>query len=171
MEFKLRYYGDPILRQKAQPIDDFGEELQSLIDDMVRIMYAEDGAGLAGPQIGVSKRIFVGDDNSGDGWRVYINPEILELSEEKEVAEEGCLSVPDIFENVERAKTIKVRYNDREGNVHEENLSSYKARIFQHETDHLNGTLFIDHLSTLKKRLLKKKLDLIKKMAKEKADE
>ncbi|HOO33045.1 MAG TPA: peptide deformylase [Thermotogota bacterium] len=171
MEYKLRYYGDPILRKKTEKITDFGEELQKLIEDMVRLMYAEDGAGLAGPQVGVSKSLFVGDDNSGDGWKAYINPEILDFSDEKEVAEEGCLSVPDIFENVERAKEVRIRYNDPEGNVHEETLSSYKARIVQHETDHLNGILFIDHLSTLKRRLLKKKLDFIKRMAKENTNE
>jgi peptide deformylase len=170
MEFKLRYYGDPILRKKTDRIEDFGEDLQELIEEMVKIMYAEDGAGLAGPQIGVSKSIFVGDDSSGEGWKVFINSEIIEFSDEKEIAEEGCLSVPDIFENVERSSRVKVRYNDREGNVHEEEATSYRARIFQHETDHLNGILFVDHLSTLKKRLLKKKLDFIKKMAKENTD-
>ena len=120
MEFKIRYYGDPILRKKTEKITYFDQDLQEVIKEMVKIMYAEDGAGLAGPQVGISKSIFVGDDNSGDGWKVYINPEIIKFSNEKENAEEGCLSVPEIFENVERSYEITVRYNDADGKEHEE---------------------------------------------------
>src|SRR6056297_635438 len=167
MEMTLRFYGDPVLREKAEKVTEFDEALHKTIEDMATLMYKEDGAGLAGPQVGLNKQIFIEDDGSGSGWRAYINPEIICFSDEKDVAEEGCLSIPDIFENVERSKTIKVRYQLMDGTQKEEEVSSYLARIIQHETDHLNGVLFIDHISKLKKRLLKKKLDLIKEKAKE----
>jgi len=167
MAMKLRFYGDPVLREKAEKVANFGEELRKIIEDMATLMYKEDGAGLAGPQVGLKKQIFIEDDGSGSGWRAYINPEITYFSDEKDVAEEGCLSIPDIFENVERSKTINVRYQLVDGTVKEEEVSGYLARIIQHETDHLNGIMFIDHISKLKKRLLKKKLDIIKEKAKE----
>ncbi|MFW6263583.1 MAG: peptide deformylase [Thermotogota bacterium] len=163
----LRYYGDPILREKSERITEFNDELHKTIEDMATIMYKEDGAGLAGPQVGLKKQIFIEDDGSGSGWRAYINPEISFFSDEKEIAEEGCLSIPEIFENVERSKLIKVTYQTADGTVHEEEISGYLARIIQHETDHLNGILFIDHISKIKRRLLKKKLDIIKEKAKE----
>ncbi|MDN5360659.1 MAG: peptide deformylase [Thermotogaceae bacterium] len=167
MEMKLRFYGDPVLREKAEKVTEFDEELHKIIEDMATLMYKEDGAGLAGPQVGLKKQIFIEDDGTGSGWRAYINPEILYFSDEKDIAEEGCLSIPDIFEDVERSKMIKVRYQLVDGTQKEEEISSYLARIIQHETDHLNGVLFIDHISKLKKRLLKKKLDVIKEKAKE----
>lgn len=167
MEMKLRFYGDPVLREKAEKVTEFDEELHKIIEDMATLMYKEDGAGLAGPQVGLKKQIFIEDDGTGSGWRAYINPKILYFSDEKDIAEEGCLSIPDIFEDVERSKMIKVRYQLVDGTQKEEEISSYLARIIQHETDHLNGVLFIDHISKLKKRLLKKKLDVIKEKAKE----
>src|SRR6056297_1337570 len=167
MEMRLRFYGDPVLREKAERVTTFDEQLHEIIEEMATLMYKEDGAGLAGQQVGLKKRIFIEDDGSGSGWKAYINPEISHFSEEKEVGEEGCLSVPDIFENVERSKTIKVTYQTVDGAVHEEEVSGYLARIIQHETDHLNGILFIDRISKIKKRLLKKKLDMIKEKAKE----
>lgn len=167
MEMKLRFYGDPVLREKTEKVTEFDEELHKIIEDMATLMYKEDGAGLAGPQVGLKKQIFIEDDGSGSGWRAFINPEITYFSDEKDIAEEGCLSIPDIFENVERSKMIKVRYQLVDGTQKEEEVSSYLARIIQHETDHLNGVLFIDHISKLKKRLLKKKLDIIKEKAKE----
>jgi|SRR6056297_2331745 len=167
MEMRLRLYGDRVLREKAEAVTTFDDQLHELIEEMATLMYKEDGAGLAGPQVGLKKRIFIEDDGSGSGWKAYINPEISYFSEEKDVAEEGCLSIPDIFENVERSKEIKLTYQMVDGTVQEEVLSGYLARIIQHETDHLNGILFIDHISKIKKRLLKKKLDMIKEKAKE----
>ncbi len=167
MEMKLRFYGDPVLREKAEKVKKFDEELLKIIEEMATIMYKEDGAGLAGPQVGLKKQIFIEDDGSGTGWKAFINPEIEYFSDEKDVAEEGCLSIPDIFENVERSKSIKLTYQTADGTLHEEEISGYLARIIQHETDHLNGILFIDHISKIKKRLLKKKLDIIKEKAKE----
>lgn len=163
----LRYYGDPVLREKAEKVTEFNDELHKIIEDMATLMYKEDGAGLAGPQVGLKKQIFIEDDGSGSGWKAYINPEILFFSEEKDIAEEGCLSIPEIFENVERSKTIKLTYQSTDGTINKEEISGYLARIIQHETDHLNGILFIDHISKLKRRLLKKKLDLIKEKSKE----
>ena len=108
MEMKLRFYGDPVLREKAEKVKKFDEELLKIIEEMATIMYKEDGAGLAGPQVGLKKQIFIEDDGSGTGWKAFINPEIEYFSDEKDVAEEGCLSIPDIFENVERSKSIKL---------------------------------------------------------------
>ncbi len=167
MDLTLRYYGDPVLRKKTEKIEEFDDELERLIEKMVEIMYAEDGAGLAGPQAGVSKSLFIEDDGTREGWKAYINPEIIEFSDDKDIAEEGCLSFPDLFENVERAGSIRVRYQDPSGEEHEEDVTGYLARIIQHETDHLNGVLFIDHLSKLKRRLLKKRLQSIKQIAKD----
>jgi len=167
IEMKLRFYGDPVLRQKSEKIIEFNDELHNIIEEMATIMYKEDGAGLAGPQVGLNKQIFIEDDSSGTGWKAFINPEITYFSEETDVAEEGCLSIPDIFENVERSKTIRLTYQTVDGAIHKEEISGYLARIIQHETDHLNGVLFIDHISMIKRRLLKKRLDAIKEKAKE----
>lgn len=167
MELRLRFYGDPVLREKTERVEKFDEELSALIEDMATLMYKEDGAGLAGPQVGLNKKIFIEDDGTGSGWKAYINPDITFFSEEKDVGEEGCLSVPDIFENIERSTMIRLKYQSSDGTVHEEKIHGFLARIIQHETDHLNGILFIDHISNLKKRLLKKKLDAIKEMSKE----
>ncbi len=166
MELRLRYYGDPVLREKTERVEKFDEELFTLIEDMATLMYREDGAGLAAPQVGINKRLFIEDDGIASGWKAYINPEITFLSDDKELGEEGCLSIPDIFENVERSKSIRLKYQTSDGTLKNEVIHGYLARIIQHETDHLNGILFIDHISNLKKRLLKKKLDAIRQMSK-----
>ncbi|HPE67892.1 MAG TPA: peptide deformylase [Thermotogota bacterium] len=165
MEFKLRYFGDPVLRKKSDEIDLFDPELGELAEELVRLMYIYDGAGLAAPQIGLSTRIFAMDDGSEKGLRVVVNPRILEKSENMQILEEGCLSLPDIFEKVPRAETVRVEYQDVHGQKHSETLSGYASTIFQHETDHLDGVLFIDYLGVSKRRLLGKKLREIKKMA------
>ncbi|MBO8160758.1 MAG: peptide deformylase [Thermosipho sp. (in: Bacteria)] len=148
---KIRLFGDPILRKKSRIVEDF-EYVRSIRDEMLKIMYLEDGVGLAAPQIGVSLRFFAMDD--GNGPLIIINPEIIEHSNEKELGEEGCLSLPGIFADVNRYKWVKLKYQDEYGNVHERLFEGYSARIVQHERDHLDGILFIDHLpSNIRKQL------------------
>jgi len=160
--YRIRIYGDPILRKKAERVEVFDENLDDILEEMIETMYLGDGVGLAAPQVGLSLRIFVMD--WGEGPLKVINPEILEFSKDKVVDEEGCLSLPDIFEDVERSKQVKVRFQDEKGRTHEKIFEDYPARIFQHEYDHLNGILFIDRISATRRARLKSKLlELVKK--------
>ncbi len=154
--YRIRIYGDPILRKKAKKLEVFDENLNDILEEMIETMYLGDGVGLAAPQVGLSLRIFVMD--WGEGPLKVVNPEILEFSEEKVVDEEGCLSLPEIFEDVERSKWVKVRFQDEKGNIHERIFEDYPARIFQHEYDHLEGILFIDRISAARRARLKSKL-------------
>lgn len=154
--YRIRIYGDPILRKKAKKVEVFDENLNDILEEMIETMYLGDGVGLAAPQVGLSLRIFVMD--WGEGPLKVVNPEILEFSEEKVVDEEGCLSLPEIFEDVERSKWVKVRFQDEKGNIHERIFEDYPARIFQHEYDHLEGILFIDRISAARRARLKSKL-------------
>lgn len=130
---------------------------------MIETMYHYDGVGLAAPQVGISQRFFVMD--VGNGPVAVINPEILEASPETEIAEEGCLSFPEIFVEIERSKRVKVRYQNVRGEFVEEELEGYPARVFQHEFDHLNGVLIIDRIKPAKRLLLRKRLMDIAKSA------
>ena len=170
-KLKIHIYGDPVLRKKAEPITNFDTELDSFATDMVETMLVEDGIGLAAPQVGVSKRLIVigmpvDDDPDNRKIFVMINPEILEYGEEEVTAEEGCLSLPDIQEEVTRPNFLKVRFQDLKGETHEFEAEGYFTRVIQHEMDHLDGVLFIDHLSPLKKTMLRSKL---KRLAEENA--
>ena len=159
---RIRLYGDPVLRQKAKKVEIIDEHLNEILEDMIETMYMGDGVGLAAPQVGISLRMFVMD--YGEGPMKVINPEILEKSEEKAVEEEGCLSLPEIFEDVERHVWIRVKFQNEKGEWIEMELKDYPARVFQHEYDHLDGILFIDRISPAKRALLKPKLlELIKK--------
>lgn len=160
----IRLYGDPVLRKVAKEIDPTSLK-DEFIKEMANTMYLEDGVGLAAPQIGISERFFLYD--IGEKLRLIINPQILEMSPEKEKGEEGCLSIPDIFEEVPRSLKIRVKYYDNFGKEYMRELEGYEARVFQHEFDHLNGKLFIDYISPVKKRLLKQKLNDIKKKSAE----
>ena len=160
--FKIRLYGDPVLRVVAKEINP-GSLTNEFVKEMSETMYMDDGVGLAAPQIGISERFFMYD--AGERLNVVINPEILERSVEADFGEEGCLSIPDIFEKVPRALKIKVRYLNRQNHEEIRELEGYEARVFQHEFDHLNGKLFIDYLSTVKRRLLRPKLDEIKRQS------
>jgi peptide deformylase len=158
-------YGDDVLRRPTAPVSDFDDALQKLIDDMVETMYAAPGVGLAANQVGVSKRLMVIDLSVGkrpQELHVFINAEIVErLGQVTE--DEGCLSIPDFTETVTRPERVKVRYLDRNGEQREMWGEGLMARALCHETDHLNGNLFIDHLRGFKKdRILKK----IQKLAK-----
>jgi peptide deformylase len=136
--------GDEVLHEKAQPIQDFGPEVSMLADAMFDAMEADNGIGLAGPQIGVLKRIFVTD--APDEPRVFINPEIIETSFETVSIEEGCLSVPGIFAQLQRPERITVQARDAKGKLFTLKAEGMLARVIQHENDHLNGILFIDRL-------------------------
>lgn len=142
MLLQVRKIGDPVLRTKAKEIDEVNKNMNDLIDNMFETMYAEDGVGLAGPQVGVLKRIAVVDIREGNKI-ILINPEIIE-KEGKAVMEEGCLSVPDRTGDVVRAENIKVRSLNRKGEEIVFEAEGFEARAIQHEIDHLNGVLFVD---------------------------
>ena len=159
-------YGADVLRKAAEPVEEINDEIINTINDMLETLYAsKDGVGIAAPQIGVSKRIIIIDTNPSDASSkpiVLINPEIVE-KEGESIAEEGCLSVPDIRSDVKRCERIIVEGLDHEGNKIRVEGTGLLARVFQHEIDHINGTLFIDHISKLKQQLIKKRLHKIEK--------
>jgi peptide deformylase len=143
-----------VLKQKSAPVAEVDDALRALMDDMLATMYAAPGIGLAAIQIGVPKRVIVMDLAPKDmppAPRYFINPEILWASEETKPWEEGCLSVPDIYDDVERPAQVRLRYLDYHGKLIEEDAVDLYAVCIQHEMDHLNGVLFIDHLSRLKR--------------------
>lgn len=151
---------DPVLRQMCEPIVTVDDEIRQLADDMLETMYAAPGIGLAASQIGILKRIFVLDvskEEEPDAPMVFINPEITWESEELSIYQEGCLSIPEYYEEVERPAAVKVKYLDRDGQGREIEADGLLATCVQHELDHLNGKLFIDYLSKLKRdRVMKK---------------
>ncbi|MEO8722158.1 MAG: peptide deformylase [Sphingobium sp.] len=159
---------DPILRTISTPVEAIDADLQTLIDDMFETMYDAPGIGLAAVQVGVPKRLLVIDlqEPESDAEdappvrspRVFINPQILDGSEELSIYSEGCLSVPEQYAEVERPATIRVSWMDRDGRIHEERIDGLLATCLQHEMDHLEGILFIDHLSRVKRDMLLKKL-------------
>lgn len=164
-------FGQPVLRKEAEEITTDYPNLQELIKNMYETMLNADGVGLAAPQVGLPIRLFVvgldvlSDDipEYKDYLHAFINPQILETSEDTEVIEEGCLSVPGIHENVRRPKSVHVSYIDENLQPHDEWIDGYAARVFQHEYDHLDGKLFIDHISSLRKQIIKKKLQAMAK--------
>jgi peptide deformylase len=152
---ELRFMGDPVLRTAAAPVDTVTDEIRRLIEDMFDTMYAEEGVGLAAPQVGVSQRVLVVDAQTADTQPfALINPEITEFSEDVERGEEGCLSIPGLRELVERPYSVRVRGLDRDGAPIELEADGLLARILQHEIDHLDGILFLDRVSALKRKLL-----------------
>jgi peptide deformylase len=159
-------YGAKVLRKVAEPVEEINDEVITIINDMLETLYSsKDGVGIAAPQIGVSKRIIIIDTNPSDASSkpiILINPEIVE-KEGESIAEEGCLSVPDIRADVKRCERIIVEGLDHEGNKIRVESKDLLARVFQHEIDHINGTLFIDHISKLKQQLIKKRLHKIEK--------
>lgn len=178
---------DSRLKTVSKPVESFDDELKTLVEDMFETMYAAPGIGLAAIQVGVPLRVLVidlqepdpdapaedcGDHGCGHDHRpvirdprVFVNPEILDPDEELSIYQEGCLSVPEIFADVERPATCRVRYQDLDGKVHEEAMEGLLATCIQHEMDHLQGILFIDHLSRLKRNMALKKLEKLRKAA------
>ena len=171
MKYPITVYGDPILRKKAKKIEKDHENLHEILENMWETMYYSDGVGLAAPQVGLSIRLFLIDASSGadeepelaDFKKVFINPEIVETLGDEWVMNEGCLSLPEIREDVVRKDIVKLKYFDEKFNEHIEVFKGFAGRVIQHEYDHLEGKLFIDYLSPLRKRLLKGKLQNISK--------
>ena len=150
----------------SEPVDNIDEATRSVVDDMVATMYAAPGVGLAAPQIGVHQRIIVVDPSDGEGNPLLmrlINPEIAALSDDLVTREEGCLSLPDFYEELERPSEVEVRYIDYDGNPQTLAAEGLLARCLQHELDHLDGVIFVDHLSTVKRNIILRKLSKIKK--------
>lgn len=151
---------DPVLRKTAEPVERVDEELRTLMDDMLATMYEAPGVGLAAPQVGISRRVIVMDTARDDEPKapiVMANPEILNLSGDMRVHEEGCLSIPEVTADVERPAIARVSFLDREGKPQEAELDGLLSTIVQHEIDHLNGVLFIDYLSRLKRDMIVRK--------------
>ena len=166
MVYPIYIYGSPILRAQTKEVERDHPELAKLVEDMFETMYESAGVGLAAPQIGKDLRIFVVDvspfgeydPHAKDYRRAFINPEIYESSEEEVLMNEGCLSLPGLHEDVYRPEKIKIRYLDENFAEHDEELDGWRARAVQHEFDHIEGVVFTDHLSPLRKTLLKNKL-------------
>ncbi|MFN2636348.1 MAG: peptide deformylase [Gemmatimonadaceae bacterium] len=146
----IRVLGDPVLRKPTKPVKDITDELRKLIADMFETMYAAEGIGLAAPQVGRTERVTV-VDVEGKKF-VLINPEVVSTAGVREKAEEGCLSIPDIYGDVDRPANVTIRFIDENGEEREESAAELLGRCFQHEIDHLDGKLFIDYLSPLKRR-------------------
>lgn len=160
MIYPIVKFGDPVLEKPSVKVTVFDEELIKLIEDMFESMYAARGVGLAAPQIGIGRRIAVVDvtfKEDPEAKIVLINPEIIH-KEGRHSQSEGCLSIPDFRENVSRAKVVTVRAQDVNGKLFEQTGEDLLARAFQHETDHLNGKLYISHISALKRDLVKRKI-------------
>jgi len=163
---RILMYPEACLKQVAKPVKIFNDPaLHELVQDMLDTMYDAPGVGLAAPQIGVSLRVAVTDvdwrseDSQGQRkHKVWINPEFLWKSEETEITEEGCLSLPEIYGDVERPNAVRLRWYDLEGKKHEEDFDGFQAVALQHEFDHLDGKVFIDYFSPLKRKMIIKKL-------------
>lgn len=171
MLLPIYLYGQGVLRKEAEEVPADYPDLKTLADNMFQTMEKANGVGLAAPQVGLALRMFVVD---GSGLeedypecknyrRCMINPEVVEESQETNTKEEGCLSIPGIYEPVTRPNWIVVRYQDTDGVEHEEKVTGFAARMTLHEYDHLDGTMFIDHVSPLRKQLIKNKLGAIVK--------
>ncbi len=158
----ILHYPDKRLREHGQVVTDFGAELQSLVDDMAETMYAAPGVGLAATQLGIAQRVFVIDVATGDDepsqLRVFVNPEITRREGEC-TWEEGCLSFPGVSEEIERAEKVTVRAQDRDGKWFELEAEGLLAIAVQHENDHLNGQLMVDHLGLLRRRAVNRQME------------
>ncbi len=155
----ILHFPDKRLRNPCRAVVDVDDKLRKLVDDMFETMYEAPGIGLAAPQVGVYERLMIIDvSEDKNAPQVFINPELLE-TRGNEMMEEGCLSVPGIYEDVERAKWVRVRALDRNGNRFEKEVEGLEAVCIQHEIDHLDGKLFVDYLSALKRQRIRKKME------------
>ena len=158
-KLEILEFPDPRLRTVAQPVETFDERLGTLIDDMLETMYGASGIGLAATQVDVHQRVLVMDvSDSRDQPRAFVNPEIVDR-EGEQTCEEGCLSVPGVYAEVKRANRVKVRAQDRDGKTFEIELDGLAAVCLQHEMDHLQGKLFVDYLSPLKRQMVRRRLE------------
>lgn len=165
-KLKVYEYPHPILKQKAKKVECVDNEMRKFLDDMLETMYASNGCGLAAPQVGVSKRVVVIDiahEGEEPNPLYMVNPEIVWKSDEIQVCEEGCLSLPSLRAEVERSAAVKIKYLDYNGKECELQTEDFWAIAVQHELDHLDGILYIDHVSRLKRQMLVKKLEKIRK--------
>ncbi len=167
---KIHIYGDPVLRARAEEVEEINDEIRQLVNDMFDTMYAADGVGLAAPQVGVSKRLFIVDVSDVEGEpdepAVFINPKIVWRSDSTGIFEEGCLSIPGIREDVKRPLEIQVEALNEKGEKVHFKAEGLFARAIQHEYDHLNGVLFVDYLSAVKKVKIKGRLEQLERQAK-----
>lgn len=171
MKLKLAYYGNPILRKKAKPVDAINDEIKQLVEDMIVAMDEKDGIGLAAPQVSLSIALFITRvpiEKENDEWdrgevRVFINPKIIKHSKDEDSFSEGCLSIPKVYGDVFRPITITIEATDLEGNKFTEEFSNLHARVILHENDHINGVLFIDRLDSQERKSIDSKLREIKK--------
>jgi peptide deformylase len=173
MILPIRIYGDPVLREETTPVAEVTPELKQLAADMIETMRGADGVGLAAPQIGHTERLFVVDvtamlerEPPGGGPyppqpMIFVNPEIVWESEEETSFEEGCLSIPDVRETVWRPARVRLQYLDLDGQAQELEAAGVLARVIQHEYDHLEGVLFLDHLTAFRRRMLQRRLRAI----------
>jgi peptide deformylase len=160
---------DPRLKKECEPVTEVNDEIKTLLDDMLETMYAAPGIGLAAPQIGVMKRVVVmdvSDDKDKPEPLKLINPEIIWESEETSIYQEGCLSIPEQYADVERPAEVGMRYMDENGETHEIEADGLLATCIQHEIDHLDGVLFTDYLSALKRNMILKKVQKLQKTKK-----
>jgi peptide deformylase len=161
---EIRIFGDPVLREKAEPIAEIDDEVREIAHDMLDTLADAEGVGLAGPQVGVTRRIIVVHppppvpDEVREEPRVLVNPEVVEKGGGVVAAEEGCLSIPEVYESVKRSDRVKVRATGLDGEEIEISAEGMTSRILQHEIDHLDGVLFIDRIGPMRRALLKKKL-------------
>ncbi len=153
----MRRYGDPVLRRRAEDVREVTPELRRIADDMIDTMYDEAGIGLAAPQVGVSLRLMIVGDERGRDPRALVNPVIVERGGEI-TAEEGCLSLPGIFADVTRSEWVELQAQDLDGNAVAIRARGLQARVFQHEIDHLDGVLFIDHLDPVARDRIKRRI-------------
>ena len=169
MIFPIVLYGDPVLKKKTSEVAERDDSVKEFVESMYETMYAAQGVGLAAPQVGESLRVFVIDttpmeDEEGEGLkRAFINPIMIEEMGDEWGFEEGCLSIPGVRAEVNRKPQIKIEYFDENWELHEETFDGMKARVIQHEYDHIEGKLFTDYLTPFKKRLIKGKLANISK--------
>ncbi len=167
--YDIVYYGDKRLTAKNEKVKEIDNNIRKIAQKMIRTMKEKEGIGLAGPQVGINKKIVVIDLSFGQKensrFMVLINPEIVEYGEEKDVMEEGCLSFPELFIEVERSKEVKIKAKTLEGEAIEFEADSFLARVLQHEIDHVNGVVFIDRISPAKKLEISNKLNKIKNLA------
>ena len=171
MILPIRLYGDPVLREHTQAVRGLDEEVTTLIEDLIETMHNANGIGLAAPQVGRSERIFVVDvsplledlpDEEASRMpaqpMIFINPQITWESEEEDEYEEGCLSIPEILEDVIRPSSVEIEYQDEEFSSQKLRVDAILARVIQHEYDHLEGVLFLDHISAFRRQMLKRRL-------------
>jgi len=164
MIYKIRIYGDPVLKKKAEPVTEINDEIKEILDNMLETMYAANGVGLAANQVGILKQLIVMDAGTKESPKPIkiINPVIIEKSKEKNEYEEGCLSFPGVTEKIYRPAKVKIKFQDINNNEITIDFVGLEATAIQHEIDHLNGILFINRMSPIKRIMLDKKLKEIK---------